>query len=132
MLVILTYSTFLLVELIRWLVTEKKNGAKHGSFLLINGVSISPPEKNIDADSSKEQLNLYGRLKIKHRAFEILEILRVKTGEIMRSEGEALQIFDKFIEYQEYYTRSNQPPPVETERLKAKLWRRICELGTST
>jgi len=96
----------------------KKNGAKHGSFLLINGVSISPPEKNIDADSSKEQLNLYGRLKIKHRAFEILEILRVKTGEIMRSEGEALQIFDKFLEYQEYYTRSNQPPPVELKDLK--------------
>lgn len=98
--------------------SAKKNGAKFGSFLLKNGISISPPDKVITAEKSRDQFNLYDRLKTKYNAFYILDGLKVQAGEILRSEGEALRIFDKFLEYQEDHTRSNQPPPVELKNIK--------------
>lgn len=96
----------------------KKSGAQYGSFQLSGSISICPPSKSLSGEQSRLEQYFVDRLRIKHRALEIYERLRLKSGEIMRSEGEALQIFDKFLEYQEDYTRKNQPEPIALKGIK--------------
>lgn len=98
----------------------QKYAAKNGSFLLKNGIVISPPERTIPTESYQNQYRIYDQLKIKTESFQRIEKLKVETGEIIKSEGEALKIFDKFLEYQEDYIKSNQPEPVKIDNDKLK------------
>lgn len=94
---------------------DQKYAAKNGSFLLNNGIIISPPGRSFSTGNYKNQHKTYEQLKIKTESFQRIEKLKVETGEIIKSEGEALKIFDKFLEYQEDYIKSNQPEAVKID-----------------
>lgn len=96
----------------------KKNSAKYGSFLLSSGITIATPYKAVSPEINKNQVKVFARLALKQEAFEIFDELKLKTGEILKDEGEALIIFDKFLEFQEEYVRKNQPDPIPVNNLK--------------
>lgn len=96
----------------------KKNCAKYGSFLLSPGITIATPFETVNPKISKNQVKIFSRLALKQEAFEIFDKLKIKTGEILKDEGEALIIFDKFLEFQEDYVRKNQPEPIPVNNLK--------------
>lgn len=79
----------------------KKYGAKKGSFLLGSKLQINSPNQSAGLGDEKKLFEIYKHLQAKQVCFEIVDRLRKETGELMRSEGEALRIFDKFLEFQE-------------------------------
>ncbi len=83
----------------------KKIGAQNGAFLLSSKLQINSPNQSSGVGNEKELYAVFKHLKAKQECFEIVDRLRRETGELMRSEGEALRIFDKFLEFQEYIAR---------------------------
>jgi superfamily I DNA and/or RNA helicase/predicted RNA-binding protein with RPS1 domain len=83
----------------------KKYGAKKGSFLLGSKLQINSPNQPTGLGEEKKLVDVYKHLQAKQMCFEIVDRLRKETGELMRSEGEALRIFDKFLEFQEDLAR---------------------------
>ena len=83
----------------------KKYGAKKGSFLLGSKLEINSPNQSAGLGNEKKLFDVFKHLQVKQECFEIVERLRKETGELMRSEGEALRIFDKFLEFQEDLAR---------------------------
>ncbi len=76
----------------------KKNNAKYGSFLFSNKLKITSPLGALPFDNSQNEFLNYSLVKLE--CFEIVEKLKLDTGEILRQEGKTLAIIDKFLEYQ--------------------------------
>lgn len=76
----------------------KRNNAKYGSFLFSNKLKIVSPLGTIPFDNSQKEFLNYSLLKLE--CFEIIEKLKIETGEILKQEGRTLGIIDKFLEYQ--------------------------------
>ncbi|MFC4818102.1 AAA domain-containing protein [Flavobacterium sp. GCM10023249] len=76
----------------------KKNNAKNGSFLFSNKLKILAPLGALPFDNSQKEFLNYSLTKLE--CFEIIEKLKIETGEILRQEGRTLTIIDKFLEYQ--------------------------------
>lgn len=76
----------------------KKNNAKYGSFLFSNKLKIVSPLGALPFDDSQKEFLNYSLTKLE--CFELIENLRLDTGEILRQEGRTLAIIDKFLEYQ--------------------------------
>lgn len=96
----------------------KQLSSKYGSFVLTEGISILTPTDNIPIGETKEQVGIYNRLTIKNEALKISNSLKSKTGEIIRSEGKSLQIFDKFLEYQIDLAKKSLPTPFPLKEIK--------------
>lgn len=64
-------------------------------------MQINFPNQTAGLGNEKVLFDVYKHLRAKQECFEIVDRLRKETGELMRSEGEALRIFDKFLEFQE-------------------------------
>lgn len=78
--------------------SSKKLNAKHGSFLLNSKISILTPTGYFPVNQSQKEI--YELLVQKNNCFEIVNRLKLESGEILRSEGKTLAIIDKFLEYQ--------------------------------
>ncbi|KYG72659.1 AAA domain-containing protein [Roseivirga spongicola] len=89
----------------------KQISSKIGSYVLVDGISLLSPTDNVPIGESKKQVSILRRLQLKSQASIIFTELKMKTGEIIRSEGKSLQIFDKFLEYQIDHAKKNLPPP---------------------
>lgn len=76
----------------------KKNNAKYGSFLFSNKLKIVSPLGALPFDDSQKEFLNYSLTKLE--CFEIVEKLKLDTGEILKQEGRTLAIIDKFLEYQ--------------------------------
>jgi superfamily I DNA and/or RNA helicase len=85
---------------------RKKNDSRRKSINLANGtflydselVFLSPFDNK---PQDNKQSSVFNALDNKTRAFEIILSLKKETGALLLEEGQSLQIFDRFLEYQE-------------------------------
>lgn len=96
----------------------KQHSSINGSFVLREGISILTPTDNVPIGETKDQVGIYERLTLKNQAFQIISDLKSKTGEIIRSSGKSLQIFDKFLEYQIDQAKKSLPAPFLLKEIK--------------
>ncbi|WET02738.1 AAA domain-containing protein [Flavobacterium sp. YJ01] len=76
----------------------KKDSTKNGSFLFNNKLKVVSPLASLPFDNTQKQFLDYCLTKLE--CFEIIEKLKLDTGEILKQEGRTLAIIDKFLEYQ--------------------------------
>ncbi|MFV0179772.1 AAA domain-containing protein [Empedobacter falsenii] len=76
----------------------KKRNEKFGSFMFNNPLKVVDPLGVIPFDETISDFLDYAILKTK--CFETVNLLKKRTGEILRQEGTTLTIIDKFLEYQ--------------------------------
>ncbi len=88
---------------------QKRRNARAGTILYNSRIIFLSPLQNPPFDYDIRPL--VELLQDKFRALQILSRLKKASGEILRTEGQALQIFDKFLEYQIEQLKSNETEP---------------------
>ena len=94
----------------------KKNNEKYGSFLLNNKVKLVAPNGVIPFDDSQSKFLNYCITKTE--CFEIYQNLKLESGEILKQEGRALGIIDKFLEFQIDLLKKDKANSIEIKDFK--------------
>lgn len=76
----------------------KKRNTKYGSFLFSNQLKVLSPLETLPLGNFQKEI-LESAL-LKTNCFEIINRLKLESGEILKQEGRTLAIIDKFLEYQ--------------------------------
>jgi predicted DNA helicase len=94
----------------------KKDSTKNGSFLFNNKLKVLSPLTSLPFDNSQKQFLDYCLTKLE--CFEVVEKLKLDTGEILKQEGRTLAIIDKFLEYQISLLASDKENNVLVEKFE--------------
>lgn len=85
---------------------SKDKNQRNGSILFNSDLKILSPYQNIPQESTNKKL--FSILEDKTTALHLLNRLRLEAGVILRDEGLSIQIFDKFLEFQENIERKGK------------------------
>jgi superfamily I DNA and/or RNA helicase len=103
---------------------NKDKNQRNGSILLMSDLKIVSPYQNIPFESSHKKT--FSILEDKITALHLLNRLRREAGVILRDEGLSLQIFDKFLEFQENVERKGK----DESRIFVESFRQVPALKT--
>jgi superfamily I DNA and/or RNA helicase len=79
---------------------QKSRYLSEGTFLYDSKIVFSSPFQDKTLENDKEAI--FKLLDNKTKAFEIIRSLKEESGALLMEEGLSLQIFDRFLEFQEY------------------------------
>ncbi|MFW6027042.1 MAG: hypothetical protein ACOCRX_11965, partial [Candidatus Woesearchaeota archaeon] len=99
----------------------KEKSLNKGTFLFANKIRILSPTES--KPFNMDQKDIYRHIQHKTLALNILNNLKSKTGEIIRTEGKSISIFDKFLEYQEDIERKGKDK--ERVKIEPSQWKQI-------
>lgn len=100
----------------KWTSNSKMHAANSGAILNQTEIIFLSPYDSIPFDSDQE--NLIESIRNKFKAFDIHKSLKERTGVILQTEGEALKIFQNFLDYQIAIEKRKEREPIKIEILK--------------
>lgn len=113
--VVLVINSFSIGRKDHWSALGKKCADNFGALLNQAEIIFLSPYDNIPFDANQEAV--IDSIQEKFQAFDILKSLKVRTGKILQTEGEALRIFERFLEYQIALEEKREREPVRINQL---------------